>query len=297
MLLYSACLDINNSSTLDKILSLKADGKFIHYLLSLDEIPDAFEVELGKFILEKQPIVSGFLVDTHENHGLPTLHRALHSAFSKASSGLITIGAVCSAVFKKNDLYVFFDSYSHGKNGFSSSDGASILIAFSCMDDLIAYLYAFYDSLRIDMSLQFDFLPVVVRMFEQGNSHNGQLECHLEAYFEDQKKRQAKKAESIVSDIGIVKQTTSVMKRKKRTKYSKLYKKRQRQDTAFKANEIGYMQNKRKDPASKANEIDKKRAYMQFKRKDPAFKANKIVNERAYIKNKRKDLLLKQTRL
>ena len=127
MLLYSACLDINNSSTRDKILcdgdslyqkiihSLKADGKFIHAVLSLDEIPDEFEVELGKFIVEKQPIVSGFLVDTHENHGLPTLHRALHSAFTRASSGLITIGAICSAVFKKNDLYVFLDSLAHGK--------------------------------------------------------------------------------------------------------------------------------------------------------------------------------------
>ena len=68
--------------------------------------------------MEKQPIVSGFLVDTHENHGLPTLHMALHSAFTRASSGLITIGAICSAVFKKNDLYVFFDSHSHGKMDF-----------------------------------------------------------------------------------------------------------------------------------------------------------------------------------
>ena len=195
MLSYSACLDINNSSTLDKILcdgdslyqkiihGLKADGKFIHALLSLDEIPDDFEVQFGKFIVEKQPIVSGFLVDTHS---LPTLHRALHSAFTRASSGLITIGAICSAVFKKNDLYVIFDSHSHGKNGRSSYNGASILIAFSCLDDLIAYLYAFYDSLRIDMSLQFDFTPVNVRMFEQEKGHKGQLDCHLEAYFEDQ---------------------------------------------------------------------------------------------------------------
>ena len=60
------------------------------------------------------------------------------------------------------------------KHGLSSSDGASILIAFSCLDDLIVYLYAFYDSLRIDMSLQFDFLPVNVRMFEQEKSRKGQ---------------------------------------------------------------------------------------------------------------------------
>ena len=55
-------------------------------------------------------------------------------------------------MFKKNDLYVFFDSHSHGKNGLSSSDGASVLIAFSCLDDLIAYLYAFYGSLKINIS-------------------------------------------------------------------------------------------------------------------------------------------------
>ena len=56
MLSYSACLDINNSSILDKILcdgdslyqklihSLKADGKFIHALLSLDEFQMTFKL-------------------------------------------------------------------------------------------------------------------------------------------------------------------------------------------------------------------------------------------------------------
>ena len=61
MLSYSAGLQIDNSSTLDKILcdgdalyqtiinNMKADGKFIHLL---DEVPDVFEVEIGKFIVE-----------------------------------------------------------------------------------------------------------------------------------------------------------------------------------------------------------------------------------------------------
>ena len=60
------------------------------------------------------------------------------------------------------------------------------------------------------MSLQFDFLPVSVRKFAQKKNDKGQLECHREAYFDDQKRRQAKKAQSIVSDIGIVKQTSNV---------------------------------------------------------------------------------------
>ena len=59
MLSYSACHEIDKSSTLDKILydgdnpyqtiikNLKTNGKFIHSLLGLDEIPDGFEVETG----------------------------------------------------------------------------------------------------------------------------------------------------------------------------------------------------------------------------------------------------------
>ena len=112
-------LQIDNSSILDKILcdgdalyqtiinNLKADGKFIRSLLSLDEIPNVFEVEIGKFIVEKQPIVSGIFVDTHEEHGLPTLHCVLHSALTSVPSGLLTTGAICSAVCKKNGMLCF----------------------------------------------------------------------------------------------------------------------------------------------------------------------------------------------
>ena len=74
-------------------------------------------------------------------------------AFTRAPSVLLVTGAICSAVSKKNDLYVFFDSHSHGKSGLSSSDGSSILMSFSCLEDLISYLYAWYDSMAIDMSL------------------------------------------------------------------------------------------------------------------------------------------------
>ena len=149
MLAYSICLDVEKSSVLDKVLcegdtlyqsvinKLKEDGKFIQHLLSLEEIPDYFEVDIGKFTLERLPIVCGVLVDT-QDHGLPTLHSALQSAFLSVSSGLITIGAICSAIFRKNGLYVFFDSHSHGENGLPSSDGASYLINFSNLDGLVA---------------------------------------------------------------------------------------------------------------------------------------------------------------
>ena len=80
MLSYAHCGDVDNSMVLDKVLcegdslyqtvirELKSNGKFIHHLLSLEEIPDDFEVEIGKFTLEKfRNFVSGSLIDT----GLP----------------------------------------------------------------------------------------------------------------------------------------------------------------------------------------------------------------------------------
>ena len=54
----------------------------------------------------------------------------LTNCFLPVSSGLLTIGAICSAVFRKNGSYTCFDSHSHEKNGLSSSDDASFLITF-----------------------------------------------------------------------------------------------------------------------------------------------------------------------
>ena len=154
------------------------------------------KLKKGQFIVEKQPIVSGILVNDNEEQGLPTLHCALQSAFTRAPSVLLVIGAICSAVSKKNDLYVFFDSHSHGKNGLSSSDGSSILMYFSCLEDLISYLYALYDSMAIDMSLQFDLMPVTVKRDEQMYGYKNNSESLLEAYFKDQNLRQQGKAQS-----------------------------------------------------------------------------------------------------
>ena len=151
MLSYAHCGDVDNSMVLDKVLCegdalyqkvirlLKSDGKFIQPLLSLEEIPDDFEVEIGKFTLEKFRIVSGPLIDT-QDLGFPTLHEVLQSAFLSVSSGLLTIGAICFAVFKKKGTYTFFDSHCHGHNGLSATDGASCLITFSSLDDLVTYI-------------------------------------------------------------------------------------------------------------------------------------------------------------
>ena len=212
LLSYSLCLDVDNSLMLDKVLcegdalyqtvisNLKTNGKFVQQLLSyLEEIPDDFEVEIGKFTIGKFEIKSGPLIEAQI---LACQHFTKScSLHLSVSSGLLTIGAICSAVFKKNGLYAFFDSHSHGENGLSISDGASSLITFSNLNGLVTYLYAFYDSMKLDTYLQFDFLPMNVRKCEDKQSYKDEMTSHMEAYFNDQRLKQAMKTQSYVRSI------------------------------------------------------------------------------------------------
>ena len=309
MLSYSLCLDVDNSLMLDKVLcegdalyqtvisKLKTDGKFVQQLLSLEEIPDEFEVEIGKFTIEKFEIKSGPLIDA-QDLGLPTLHEVLQSAFLSVSYGLLTIGAICSAVFKKNGLYVFFDSHSHGENGLSSSDGASSLITFSNLNDLVTYLYAFYDSMKLDTYLQFDFLPINVTKCEDKQSYKDEMASHMEAYFNDQRLRQAMKTQSNVrsipndsSSISIkdIKKSSGSKRKKLRIEYYKNYKRQSRQNPEFRAKETIYQRESkrsaRKNPAFKTKE----RKSKQSERRNPVFRLKETVYQRESKQSARKN--------
>ena len=267
----------------------------MNQLLSLEEIPDEFEVKIGKFTVEKLPIVCGPLVDT-QDLGLPTLHDALQSAFLSISSGLVTIGAICSAVFKKNELYIFFDSHCHGENGLSSSDGASCLMTFSSLDDLITYMYAFYDSLKLDTGLQFDFLPINLKRCEEKLSCKDEMASHLEAYFKDQNVRQAKKTQSnACAQHKYASKIESLSKKRKPrygTEYYRISKQLSRMDPTFKAKELMNQkkskQSARKDPAFKAKEIKFQKESKQSERRNPTFKAKEIMYQKESKQTARK---------
>ena len=313
MLSYSLCHDVDNSLILDKVLyegdalyqtvisELKSDGNFDHRLLSLDEIPYDFEVEIGKFTLEKLPIVCGPLIDT-QNIDLPTLHDTLQLAFMSVSSGLITIGAICSAVFKKDGMYMFFDSHSHGDNGLSSNDGSSCLITFSSIDDLVTYMYAFYDSLNLDTNLQFDFLPIKIKKTEEPQSCKSKMNSNMEAYFRDQRLKQANKAQSKVQNISsnasntLIKESKKELKTSKfkhRTEYYKNYKRICRQNEAFQTRERESKQSARKNPSFKAKEIVYQKNSKQSARHNPSFKTKETVYQKKSKQWARKDLSFK----
>ena len=244
-----------------------------------------------------------------------------------------------------------------------------MVVSFSCLDDLISYMYAFYDSMRIDMSLQFDFLPVTVRKYDQKQDNKGQkpetnrlkfsesiaerttdsiadtlpklskstedklqlpstcfAESFAELFAKEAKyfaecfaieadcfaKRSANDSLNLhkdfddafpnvacgcsrieVADNDMLKHLSIGKKRKKRTEYNEMYKKKQRQDPAFKASECAAKQKERQDPNFKANEIIYQRESMQNEKQDPAFKADEhasMQNDRqhpAFKANKR----------
>ena len=303
MLSYAHCGDVDNSMVLDKVLyegdalyqavirKLKSDGKFSQHLLSLEEIPDDFEVEIGKFTLEKFHIESGPLIDT-QDLGLPTLHEVLQSAFLSVSSGLLTVGAICSAVFKKKGAYAFFDSHCHGHNGLSATDGTSSLITFSSLDDLVRYMYAFYDSMKLDTSMQYDFLPINVKKSQNKQSYKDTMASHMEAYFNDQRLRQAYKSHTEVrsisndlSSIAIEKSKKALWAKRKefkdRSEYFKIYKRKCRQNSAFKGKERDSKQSARKDPVFKAKERESK----QSARKDSVYKAKERESKQSARQN------------
>ena len=295
------CDEITNSFELDKILyagdalynttvnSLKAQNKFVQSLLSLEEIPDTLEIETGQVFIEKQPIDCGFLVNTFEDSALPSLHHALETAFIKSTSVLLIIGAVCSAVGKRNESYLFFYSHSHGEDGLSSYDGTSILMMFSSLEDLIAYLYAFYESMRIDMTMQFDLLPISVRKNEPSGSQKKQPENLLEAYFHDQTLRQQKK--SVITNYSEL--NLNVQKKKNRKEYYSIYRQNVRQNSAFKAKQLKakreYMHRLRQDKGYKAKELVAQRKCKQKARQDRDYKAKELVAQRKCKQKARQD--------
>ena len=87
-------------------------------------------------------------------------------------------------------------------------------------------------------------------------------------------------AESEVVDRNVLKHFPTVRKRKNRTEYNKMYKKKQRLDPVYKkSEEIHHGESKRRarqDPLFKANEIIYQGESKRKARQNPSYKANEI---------------------
>lgn len=85
------------------------------------------------------------------------------------------IGSICSALYKASDNhFYFFDSHSHGDNGLSECDGKSVMRHSCCLDDLIGFLYAMYESMHIEFTTEFEVMPVAFQTLIHSFPDNNQ---------------------------------------------------------------------------------------------------------------------------
>ena len=114
--------------------------------------------------------------------------------------------------------------------------------------------------MKIDMSLQFGFLPINVRQSNKEQSNKAQLVSCLDAYFKDQILQQTRKAQSQVGCIDAPIETSGAKKKKRtsRTEYYKMVKRNQRGKEGVLAKECAAKAITRKKPGVLAKEYAEK---------------------------------------
>lgn len=223
MLSLDDILKTGNHIYIDIVQDLIKGGNFHCMLLYFDEIPKSVKTKEDAFNVKKYDTISGIAIEVNGLFQAKTLHETLSESFKISSSLLIMIGAISSAVHQKDEKYYFFDSYSHNMSALSGADGTSVMIGFSNMDDLVSYLYAFYQSMHISLESQFDVLPVSITC-----SRTSSVGDQLLRYFSDQLRKKEVKFQRLNS------MTTECMENSTQKSSMSTYMK-------------FYMQNKRKD--------------------------------------------------
>ena len=307
-LIYAQFSDISCSIDLDNILidgdllyqkvlnDLIEKGKFKSKLLCFDELPNLISIMNKNIVVLKLDVITGMCTEQFGDSTLPTLHQALYIGLQKSNSILVMVGSVCSAIFKRDCKYYFFDSHSHDFNGLSAADGKSFLACFNCITDLVTYLYALYESMMLSFSSQFEVLPLHFKMLSNDDSsaipssssteQNSQtLKLNEWKTLTDSKKKQSQNTEKEKSGTGFLDgknseiHTTLIseyfkdqlqrndmrqMKSKEkidRKEYMRLYKQKQRQSTDYKIKEKGYALNSKRTARKSEEYKEKDREY------------------------------------
>ena len=165
-------------------------------------------------------------------------------------------------------------------------------------------MYAFYDSMKLDTSMQYDFLPINVKKSENKQSYKDEMASHMEAYFNDQRLRQANNSQSEVrsisndlSSIAIEKSKKALWAKRKefkdRSEYFKIYKRKCRQNSAFKGKERESKQSARQNPVFRAKESIYQKESKQAARQNPVIRVKENMYQKESKQTARKDPVFK----
>ena len=152
--------------------------------------------------------------------------------------------------------------------------------------------------MKLDTYLQFDFLLINITKCEDKQSYKDEMASHIEAYFNDQRLKQAMKTQSYVrsilydlSSISIkdLKKSSGAKRKKPRIEYYKNYRRQSRQNPAFKANETIYIKENQRDLQERMLCLNSKKLCIRRNQSNQPEKKTCFQNKRKRIKAIRKE--------
>ena len=274
------------------VMDLMNEHKFKSKLLSFDELPRALEYNDKLFNITKHASVIGVpIIDSSTNEAF-SLQEAIVFAFSKSDNLLIMIGAICSALVRRSNTYIFFDSHSHGKDGLSNADGKAVMKIFPLLDDVIAFLYAFYNSANIELTSQFEILPVslqrIMHRFLDGESEERQSTARPNLIGTDKFTKNTTNSGNFLNF-----QPTNTTKHTDRQSYMRQYMHKRRQDAKFRQKErkteVLGKRTAREDPEYRDKERKTEVLGKRTAREDPEYRDKERKTERIGKRTARED--------
>ncbi|XP_062614791.1 uncharacterized protein LOC134276564 [Saccostrea cucullata] len=247
-----------------RIAELQSTVQLVSKMLQFQELPKSVFVNDNQYEICYHEEIYGTVthIDWDNSCQSNNLKAGIELLFRRFNQGLIIVGGLCSAIYVNDkNCPVFFDSHSHGEDGLSSADGRAIKITFSDIDQLVDYMFAFYQSCNISMTSQFEIQPVSVTQITSESNAGSKRPSLIDKYFDFQE-NMSKKC------------NTSDSPQENRNEYMRNYMRKRRENSLI----------KQKDRESNLRSMTKARQSKEFKEKELASK--KIVRENPERKQK-----------
>ncbi|XP_061190194.1 uncharacterized protein LOC133198057 [Saccostrea echinata] len=246
------------------------------------------------------------LVDTSHIYGTVThidwdqscqsnnLKEGIEKLFTRYNQGLIIVGGICSAIYMDDmSCPVFFDSHSHGKDGLSCADGQAVKITFGNIDQLVDYMFAFYQSCNISMISQFEIQPVSVTQKTSVSISGSERLSLIDKYFEFQE-NMSRKCTISESSHGSKNEYMRNYMRKRRENSQKRERDKEstlrsmtkaRQSKEFKEKELASKNSFRKNPETKKQDRESSLESKNKARKSKEFKDKELASKQRVREN------------
>ena len=138
-------------------------GKFKHPHLMIDEIKTSFNVANKMIKLEVNDCLVNGVVNAKNDSWVPNLLKGFTEFFGENDAGVITANDLSMAVWKRDDVYYYFDSHSRDSRGIVTSYGTSCILRLMNLEDLANAMKV---NLGTNKENLYNISRVVVKVFD-----------------------------------------------------------------------------------------------------------------------------------